>query len=424
LELGNFGFSRGGSRYPTSSDRHQVLLMIILLARNALIILVGMVLLVASCDEGTNDDRLEFLPVAASELDSRLISKLKESPFNYFRFVNRNWSHAVCDEFQDALGGMPDVALHGDAHLGQYALTDSEHGLDDFDDAASGPAVMDMVRFLGSVELVARRRGWADQREHLFDEFFRGYKGALKDPDIRPPVPSWVHRTRSQTSVDRQDFLDWAESLMIPFNQEEMPALEEAFARFTTMMMERRPDLPTGYFRVKKAGWLRIGIGSALTPKQLARFEGPTDAPEDDFIMEGKELSDLTGVNCIRVPESNEASRVIETSTRMARIRHDILAVVPQPGEGPERRGWWARTWDHFFQELDVDRLVSAEELAEIVFDSGAQLGVGHCAEPGSAAAEAARFAHLKVVNSHEAEIRDTAIRITEELIREWESFR
>ena len=111
-----------------------------------------------------------------------LRQKLREDPFAYFRFLNTDWATAACGAFRTELPALPSAILHGDAHVEQYAFTKTEHGLDDFDDAAHGPSVIDLVRFLGSADLVARRRGWTAERERIFDRFFDGYQRALADP--------------------------------------------------------------------------------------------------------------------------------------------------------------------------------------------------------------------------------------------------
>ena len=82
----------------------------------------------------------------------------------------------MCDDFGRDLEGLPVIRLHGDAHVEQFALTQDAWGLDDFDDSASGLAVVDIVRLLDSVDLVARRRSWEQDRERLFDRFGEGYK--------------------------------------------------------------------------------------------------------------------------------------------------------------------------------------------------------------------------------------------------------
>ena len=76
----------------------------------------------------------------------------------------------VCQDFTD-VPRPPIVRLHGDAHVEQFALTEDAWGLDDFDDSVRGPTFMDIVRFLGSINLVTRQRGWARLRNTLWDRF-------------------------------------------------------------------------------------------------------------------------------------------------------------------------------------------------------------------------------------------------------------
>jgi len=143
----------------------------------------------------------ESLERAAPEL----IERLRADPYNYFRFVNRTWIARVCDDLGSDLRDLPVVRLHGDAHVEQFALQQDAWGIDDFDDSARGPAVVDIVRFLGSIDLVARRRSWEKDRDMLFDRFVEGYKQGLIDPRYLPPPPDIVGRLRAQApATDRK----------------------------------------------------------------------------------------------------------------------------------------------------------------------------------------------------------------------------
>src|SRR5262245_32905093 len=95
-------------------------------------------------------------PKSLEQAGPELIERLRADPYDYFRFVNRSWIARVCDDFSSDLEGLPVVRLHGDAHVEQFALTQDAWGLDDFDDSARGPAVVDIARFLGSIDLVCR----------------------------------------------------------------------------------------------------------------------------------------------------------------------------------------------------------------------------------------------------------------------------
>ena len=82
-------------------------------------------------------------------------------------------------------------------------------GLDDFDDSTRGPAFIDIVRFLGSIDLATRQRGWARDREALWSRFFEGYHRGLSEPDVPAPEPAIVHYLRQQTPLPPAAYLAW-----------------------------------------------------------------------------------------------------------------------------------------------------------------------------------------------------------------------
>jgi hypothetical protein len=371
------------------------------------------------------------LLIEASDLGPqarKLLPNLESDPFVYFRFINRPWSRATCAALGAELASLPHVHLHGDAHVGQYAYTLTDHGLDDLDDSISGPPALDLVRFLGSVDLAARARGWTDQRETLFDEFFRGYRAALVDRDYKPPVPSHVWRMRERLRTlptGESEFLAWAESLMEPVEAVDDRAIEEGRRRLAELVASGRPELPAHYLEPKRVGWLRMGVGSALTPKLLLRCEGRTRADEDDVLLEARELSDLRMVSCVDVAQSDRAVRIIEGYGRVGRIRHDIIVEVPgPPAPEPGAREWWARSWEPSYRELRLDDLASPEELAEIVHDAAAQLGTGHAWTPEDDPGEALRAQKLEWLESMEPRMRAVARHLVEDLLEAWEIFR
>jgi hypothetical protein len=383
--------------------------------------------LLATGSAGGAQTGAPFRPDAArlAAAPPALQQKMREDPFVYFRFVNAGWSAAVCEAFRGELPVLPPAILHGDAHLEQYAVTATAHGLDDFDDAAHGPAVIDLVRFLGSTDLIARGRGWTADRERLFDRFLDGYARALADPAYQPPEPAVVARLRARPRRTRQEFLAWGESLMqeptAPQRENAVRSLQlvEGFVR------ELRPEILAGYFTPKRVGLLRMGVGSLLVPKALARIEGPSPSPDDDVLLEAKQLSELVGVPCVQVPLSGEAFRVIAAAEQIGRIRHDVLLVAPRREEqGPEVRDWWVRTWDETYVELAAADLTSPDELAEVVHDVGAQLGSTNLRESIPLLEAQLRHAELAAVRRLGPRIRATTRRLVDEMLVEWEKWR
>ncbi len=349
---------------------------------------------------------------------------LRSDPYAYFRFTNTLWAQEVCGHFGRRISQLPWGPLHGDAHLEQYAYTSTDHGLDDFDDAAFGPPVIDVVRFLSSVELTLRRRGWTTDREGVVDEFFRGYREVLTNPQFVPPTPAYVDRTRAGSRPSRREFLDWTESLLTPLESEHRASVDMELQEFLTMMMEVRPELSPEYWRLKNIGVLRMGVGSALTPKHLMRFEGETPNPSDDVILEAKELSDLGTIGCIS--RAGETLRVLRVQAQLGRIHHDVIAVFPrhQQQEDPDTRSWWVRSWEPSYGELDIDAVASPSELAEIVRDVGAQLGDGHVPRGSDEMEAQARYLQRRFIDDHAGTMREVALAMTKELLESWELLR
>ena len=196
-------------------------------------------------------------PGSLERAPPELIERLRADPYNYFRFINRSWIARVCDVFGRDLRELPIMRLHGDAHLEQFAVMQDAWGLDDFDDSARGPAVIDITRFLGSIDLVARQRSWEKDRDTLFDRFVEGYKQGLVEPDYLPPPPDIVRRLRAQAPATRAAFLAWGESKMQPLADAAMKAVVAAIEAFARVELRERPDLAPEYFRVVRAGWVR-----------------------------------------------------------------------------------------------------------------------------------------------------------------------
>jgi uncharacterized protein (DUF2252 family) len=147
--------------------------------------------------------QLRPAPAAIERAPAELIDRLRDSPTDYFRFVNRPWIARVCEVFAADLPAVPIVRLHGDAHIEQFAVTKDAWGLDDFDDSARGPAVVDIVRFLGSADIALRRHHWSGSRDAVFDRFFAGYRRGLAEPGYRAPQPGWASSHASCTRSDR-----------------------------------------------------------------------------------------------------------------------------------------------------------------------------------------------------------------------------
>jgi Uncharacterized protein conserved in bacteria (DUF2252) len=365
-------------------------------------------------------------PQSLERAAPELIEKLRADPYNYFRFVNRSWIARVCEVFGKDLEELPIVRLHGDAHVEQFAMTQDAWGLDDFDDSARGPAVIDIVRFLGSVDLIARQRSWQNDREKLFDRFVEGYKRGLTEPAYLPPPPDIVRRLRTQAPADRAAFLAWAESKMQPLPDPAMKAVVAAIEAFARIELRDRPDLAPDYFRIVRAGWVKTGVGSAVSPKIMVRVQGPSHDPVDDEILELKKIEDLGGLRCLKTSTVQPTLRIIDGSKQLGRLKYNILAagpeiIVPEVADrGHRLQDWWIRSLDPSYRQVSSTDLQSVGDLFAIVYDSGVQLGAGRLQDQTVLLSSYDRKRILGATTRLEKRYRDEATKMIDDLLRGW----
>jgi hypothetical protein len=387
-----------------------------------------------------SSDDLNWMPPGSGALPDALTEALAASPYAFFRFVNRAWASRVCAALADDVRSLPPVRLHGDAHIEQYAVTATDYGLDDFDDTAEGPPVIDIVRFLGSLRLTARERGWTGHFNQLSAAFLRGYRAGLmrpargSDATLAPsspghggrprPVPRVVERLRQRKIPDQVEFLAWADALMKPVTPAVERATRRAFDLLASRMATSAQPRPPGYFKIKRFGRVYLGIGSRRLPKLLIRVEGPSSASNDDVILEAKEPANLAGIECLQPAQQSDAVRIVAGAEQIGRLKHDVLSLVPSL---MERDGgghhWWIHDWTPSYVEVSIDDLKSVTELSELAEDAGRQLGSASLSQSGTVGRQR-RERESSAIGRLDARLRKVTIRLTDELLEGWQAFR
>ncbi len=353
-------------------------------------------------------------PRLASRPD--LVARLAATAHGYFRFVNAPFAAETCRLFADVAESLPEVNLHGDAHVEQYAVTSLGRGLTDFDDCTRGKAVIDLVRFGASLLLAAREKGWPDEERRVVDAFLEGYRAGLGGGRRGMRTPQLVTRTRAGFKWDHADALRQAHALI---DQAPLPA--DAFAdgvsRFAELVSFGR-ELAPGFFKVKRLGALTMGVGSALDEKYLVIFEGDTAAPEDDLVVEAKQVRDLAGNPCVRTDVG--ASRVLDGQRLIAYEPFAYAAVVPHGS-----KFFWMHDWTDDYQEASIATAIhSARELREIAFDVGVQMGRAHPKSADGGVDKARRRAAARSLASIEARVRAAIGDMAARTEAAWREFR
>ena len=349
-----------------------------------------------------------------------LLERILASPHGYLRFINIPFSQEVCRSAGDLLDGVPLFNLHGDAHVEQYAVTDLGRGLTDFDDSSQGPAVIDILRLAVSVRLASQINGWDEQADAIFDQFLAGYRSVLEDPAAESPVPKVAARLAADFRYDREEYFEWVESIVEPVPPAEASGLIEALAPYIATMHEQFPELDPRYFEIIDVGYLHLGIGSALDRKYLVRIRGSKNEAADDVVLELKQVRDLQSIDCISVGRGTEPLRILIGQSLIAYQPYNLLGYVLF-----DDLTFWIHAWvDNYAEASVLEDYESPEELAEVAFDIGAQLGRGH---PNQVAADLdlqVRQSLLRLLARDEDRLRQASHELTDLVNEAWESFR
>ena len=341
------------------------------------------------------------------------------------RFINIRFAEAVCLRFQKQLDAIPNVNLQGDAHLENYAVTERGRGLTDFDDATIGPMVLDLVRFGVSIHLTCRAHGWQDKAESIVKSFFSSYHAALENPELTIPPPDLVRRIRARFTTDTDRLLKADEKLMKPLG-EPLENFELYFEQFVDQMKVPYPDLPLYFFEIKKAGRLKIGIGSALDEKYLVEVEGATKAHEDDLLLEIKEVVDLRKISCVLLRKATPM-RPIVMQARLA--YHPYLytgfIIIPRSKGSGKEKEFWVHEWSDNYQELSIrTSFQSPADLRDIATDVGVQLGLGHPRDISDTDGSGLQSRLISTLERLQEEIEQTIADLTRQTVAAWQQLR
>ena len=366
--------------------------------------------------------RVDKQTLRAQRASAALIEKVDTSAFRYFRLLARRFAARTCFEFRELRWRLPFVAVHGDAHVEQFVITDHSYGLEDFDQAGFGPAVVDMVRYAASIHVACRQMGWPCNADEAVSAYFDAYKAALDEPVARKQ-PSIVDRMLAAAPQDAHAWLQWAESLMQPLPSNDEQSFRQGWGRFVQLMRETAPERPDTFYQISRLGGIDIGVGSALEPKILIRVAGPTNALDDDLMLEARNTVTPTGAECVSRPANGGSLQVLMFAALLGPRLPDVFGFLPREGarEAPEL---WVQSWDRGYRELSIADLRSQTDLNELAIDAGTQLAGHFWTKFPEPLRGHQRFAQLRAFEMTSARAKLLARTLADETVTEWERFR
>jgi hypothetical protein len=202
--------------------------------------------------------------------------KMRESAFVFLRATYWRWAETIFDVCPDLAGGAQVLAV-GDIHLENYGTWRDVDGrlvwgVNDFDEAAEMPYVLDLVRLCASALLGRGRRRIMD--EEICATILRGYRHGLRTP--RPVVLDrdrlWLRELVVVSEKERAKF--WKKVAAVRGK----PAPERYLSAIVDAMPE--PDISI------KTARRRAGTGSLGRP----RWIGIADWRGAPIVREAKAL--------------------------------------------------------------------------------------------------------------------------------------
>lgn len=364
-------------------------------------------------------DRAKLLAAGAAPA---LLARLDASAYRYFRALAIEYSSRVCWEFRDLRWQLPVVAVHGDAHVTQFVVTPDTYGLEDYDRAGFGPAVVDVVRYGSSLHLACRELAWSCDAEEAVSVFLREYRAALAAPPKRVQ-PALVDRLRRRAPSSLEEWLRWADSLRVPLPAEQERSVRQNWLAFVAQQRLTYPELPAAFFDLVAVGSLHLGIGSALETKYLLRVRGPSDAPNDDVILEARSIKESPPRAGIWRPHHGGSLHTLYFMFLLGPRLPERFGTATLSSD-PHMPHFWLQSWEPGYTELALTDVQSQQDLEQLAADAALQLAGHFWTRFPEPLRPAQRFGQLRMFDATAPRARELAKALAAETLVSWQRFR
>lgn len=352
-----------------------------------------------------------------------MVKKLESSPYRYFRFVSREFESRTCWAFRDLKYNLPVIAVHGDAHLEQFVVTNDTYGLEDFDRAGYGPAVVDLVRYATSIDLACKQATFPCDAATAIEKYLTQYRASIDKPGPRLAMPAVSARVQKKAPQDRKAWLAWVDTQMLPLSKEEEERTRRSWAAFRDLQRAVHPDRPAEFYEIVRVGELKMGVGSALERKLLFRIRGPSTDPLDDVVLEARSGDITESSGCVWRPSHGTALHVLLFMSLLGPRMPDVIGFVSFD-RAPDNRPFWVQSWNAGYVELSTTDIQSQAELEELVANAGQQLAGHFWTKFPEQLRAYQRFAQLQAFDSVRARVVTLSREMAREIVEEQAKFK
>lgn len=323
--------------------------------------------------------------------------KLADSLFKFFRGTALLYYRDYAGEDHH----LPHVLTIGDVHPENFGVMPNEDGapffgLNDFDEAYIAPFSYDIKRGAVGFYIVAKENDLSkSERKEVVRHFVEGYLYGLRSfaQDDREKRHEWridnspkmIRKLLKETQKPREDFLEkWIDLDTGQFvSSDEIVPHTKYVQKFQKIINTYRKENNINsrqkakeFFAVKDVA-IKKGSGTASLglDRYFVLIEGPTDAVDDDIILELKQArrSALHGlIGYEGKAAKGEAERIVES--------HEIHLVGGDPYYGQvkiDEQSFLVRERSPYKDEIDVDDL-DQEKLCEYAGICGQVLAQTH----------------------------------------------
>jgi hypothetical protein len=227
-----------------------------------------------------------------------------------------------------------------------------------------------------------------------------------------------VARLQEGFHYDRHRYFEWVDEISEPVPEDEQAELLEAMRYYFENMQDEDPTLDADHLTVERVGYLKLGIGSAMDLKYLVQIRGASDAITDDVVLELKQVRDLGEIECVSEGQGADPYRIL-VGQSIAYQPHSMLGYIHFRGHS-----FWAHAWVDNYRELDIDQTIeTVEELLEVAYDVGVQLGLGHPNQYEEPLALQVRREQVRLLDRDEDQIRQITQTLSQQIEEAWRQF-